>query len=260
MLKRNLWIVSLCALLTAALAVAAPPPHLEKRGTATQLIVDGKPFLILGGELANTASSSLEYMKPVWARLAKMHLNTVLVGVAWAWVEPEEGKYDFSLVDGLLEGARRENLRIVFLWFGSWKNGISSFAPIWVKANQDRFPRVQIKNGKSIEVLSTFSDANRDADTRAYVAFMRHLGKVDARRHTVVMIQLQNEVGVLGDSRDRCAAANETFAKPVPKELMDHLQRNRETLLPEIRRGVGGCRFQDFRDVGRGLRCRSGDG
>jgi hypothetical protein len=211
-------------------------PHLEKRGAATQLIVDGKPYLALAGELANTASSSLPYMKPVWPRLAKMNLNTVLVAVAWAWVEPEEGKYDFSLVDGLLEGARKENLHVVFLWFGSWKNGISSFAPVWVKANQDRFPRVQVKSGKSIEVLSALSEANRDADARAYAAFMRHLRQVDGRKHTVVMIQLENEVGVLGDSRDRCDAANAAFAGPVPRELMDYLQKNSDKLYPDLRK------------------------
>ncbi|HKB91200.1 MAG TPA: beta-galactosidase, partial [Opitutaceae bacterium] len=99
-----------------------PLPHLEKRGEATQLIVDGKPWLILGGELSNTGSSSLEYMAPVWPRMVRLNLNTVLVAVAWQWIEPVEGHFDFSLVDGLLEGARANNLRVVFLWFGSWKN------------------------------------------------------------------------------------------------------------------------------------------
>jgi hypothetical protein len=213
-----------------------PIPHLERRGAATQLIVDGKPFLVLGGELANTASSSLEYMKPVWPRLSRMNLNTVLTAIAWAWIEPEEGRFDFSLVDGLLAGARSNNQRIIFLWFGSWKNGISSFVPAWVKANQDRFPRVQIKGGRSIEVLSTFSNANRDADGRAYAAFMRHLREADSDKRTVIMIQMQNEVGVLGDSRDRSAAANEAIAGQVPQELMDYLKKNREALLPEFRK------------------------
>ena len=120
-------------------------PHLRTSGNATQLIVDGKPYLALAGELANTASSSLEYMEPVWPRLAKMNLNTVLVAVAWAWVEPQEGKYDFSLVDGLLAGARKHNLRVMLLWFGSWKNGLSSFAPAWVKADQKRFPAYRLR-------------------------------------------------------------------------------------------------------------------
>jgi hypothetical protein len=219
---------------TDGVGAAAEIPHLRKQGTATQLMVDGKPFLVLGGELANTASSSLEYMNSVWPRLNKMNLNTVLVAIAWAWIEPEEGKFDFSLVDGLLAGARSNNQRIIFLWFGSWKNGISSFVPAWIKSNQERFPRVQIKGGKSIEVLSAFSDSNRHADGRAYAAFMRHLREVDSDKRTVIMVQMQNEVGILGDSRDRCASANEAFAGHVPGALMGYLQKNRGTLLPEF--------------------------
>ena len=82
--------------------------RLEKRGAATQLMVDGKPFLVLGGETDNTASSGLEYMDTVWPQLVKMNLNTVLVGVGWDWVEPVEGRYDSTLVDGLLDGAPQE--------------------------------------------------------------------------------------------------------------------------------------------------------
>jgi hypothetical protein len=201
---------------------------------ATQLIVDGTPWLILGGETANTASSDLAYMKTVWPQLARLNLNTVLVAIAWSWVEPAEGTFDFTLVDGLLDGARQNNLRIVFLWFGSWKNGISSFVPAWVKADQQRFPRVQIRSGRSIEVLSTLSEANREADTRAYVAFMRHLKEVDGRNRTCLMIQSQNEVGVLGDSRDRNAAANAAFAGEVPKDLMGHLSKQRAQLYPDL--------------------------
>jgi hypothetical protein len=234
---------SLAAIFSLALATAnsqtAPDPnmaHLEKRGAATQLIVDGKPYLVLGGETDNTASSSLEYMDTVWPKLAKMNLNTVLVGIGWDWVEPAEGKYDFTLVDGLLTGARKNNLHVVFLWFGSWKNGLSSFAPEWVKADQQRFPRARLKSGKAVEVLSPFSDANLQADTRAYAAFMQHLRKVDSKQHTVVMIQLENEVGLLGDSRDRSAGAEAAFARPVPPELTDYLQKNRETLWPELRK------------------------
>jgi len=227
-----------CAFALMAACLQGQPassiPHLEKRGATTQLIVDGKPYLALAGEAANTASSSLDYMEPVWPRLVQMNLNTVLVAVAWDWIEPVEGKYDFTLVDGLLAGARKNNLHVMFLWFGSWKNGISSFVPAWVKADQDRFPRVTIKSGKSIEVLSTFASANLEADTRAYTAFMRHLREVDSAQHTVIMIQMQNEVGILGDSRDRSAAGEAAFAKAVPPELTDYLQKNRDRLYPDL--------------------------
>jgi hypothetical protein len=223
-------------LLAACLSAGAagPVPHLEKRGAATQLIVDGQPYLALAGETANTASSSLEYMDEVWPRLVQMNLNTVLVGVAWDWIEPAEGKYDFTLIDGLLAGARKNHLRLMFLWFGSWKNGISSFVPAWVKADQGRFPRVQVKGGRSIEVLSTLSAANLDADTRAYTALLRHLREVDGSELTVIMIQMQNEVGVLGDSRDRSVAADAAFAQPVPAELAAYLQQNQDRLDPDL--------------------------
>lgn len=221
--------------LFALSAGAAPPlPHLEKRGEATQLIVDGQPWLIRGGEVSNTASSSLPYMDAVWPKLSQLNLNTVLVAVAWAWVEPEEGKFDFALVDGLLEGARKNHQRVVFLWFGSWKNGISSFVPAWVKADTKRFPRVRVRNGLPVEILSPFSAETMAADARAYARFMEHLSRVDAERRTTLMIQLENEIGVLGDGRDRGEAANAAFARPVPAELMTHLARQGDHLSPRL--------------------------
>jgi hypothetical protein len=228
-----LTLVGMIALSAATFAAAADLPRLEKRGAATQLIVDGQPWLIRGGETANTASSSLPYMDAVWPKLTRLNLNTVLVAIAWAWVEPEEGKFDFSLVDGLLAGARQNNQRVIFLWFGSWKNGISSFVPAWVKADQRRFPRVRIAGGQSVEILSPLSAAALAADTRAYVKFMEHLARVDPQR-TNIMIQMQNEVGVLGDSRDRGDAANAAFASPVPAELMKYLAAHKNTLSPAL--------------------------
>ena len=231
--------ILLCALAVAASAqtpAGAPIPHLEKRGAATQLIVDGKPFLALAGETDNTASSDLAYMETAWPKIVKANLNTVLVGLGWDWIEPEEGKYDFTLVDGLLDGARKHNLRLILLWFGSWKNGLSSFAPEWVKADQQRFPRARLNSGKPVEVLSTLGEASLASDTRAYTAFMHHLKEVDTGRHTVLMIQLQNEVGLIGDTRDHSGPAEAAFAKAVPPELMDYLQKNKLTLWPDLRK------------------------
>jgi hypothetical protein len=210
-------------------------PRLQKQGTATRLVVDGKPFLILGAELHNSSASSLEYMKPLWPRLVATRLNTVLATVSWELVEPEEGRFDFRLLDGLIREARANELHLILLWFASWKNGKSNYQPLWVKTDQQRFPLVLDEQGRSLPILSTFSDVNRDADARAFAALMRHLREVDSRQHTVLMIQVQNEVGVLGDSRDYCPAANRAFAGPVPKELVDFLKRHRETLVPELR-------------------------
>src|SRR5271165_3457689 len=130
-------------------------PHLQQQGTATQLVVDGQPFLIRGAELNNSSASSLDYLKPLWPRLVASRLNTVLATVSWELIEPEEGKYDFKLVDGLIDGARANNLHLVLLWFGSWKNGKSTYQPLWVKTNQARFPLGQDQQGNSVPILTT---------------------------------------------------------------------------------------------------------
>ena len=209
-------------------------PHLHKQGSATQLIVDGKPFLILGGELHNSSSSHLAYMQPIWERLTTLNLNTVLAAVFWELIEPEEGVFDFALVDGLIREARNHDLQLIFLWFGSWKNGQSSYVPTWVKRDYQRFPRVKINSGHSVEVLSTLSEANREADAIAFAALMRHLREVDGSDHTVIMIQVENEVGILGDSRDRSDLANRAFAQSVPQELLDQFQEHRHELVTDI--------------------------
>ena len=222
--------------LAAVAAYAQAVPHMEKRGDAMQLVVDGKPFLALSGELANTAPSDLDYMQRIFPILARqVHLNTVLTPMAWAWIEPQEGHYDFHFADAAIDNANRNDLRIAWLWFGSWKNGQSNFAPAWVKANQERFPRAQIQNGKSMETLSTLSENNVQADARAFAALMRHVREVD-KNHRVIMAQVENEVGLLGDSRDRSAVANQAFAKPVPREFLDYLQKHKDSLLPEFRK------------------------
>ncbi|MEP7245961.1 MAG: DUF5597 domain-containing protein [Gammaproteobacteria bacterium] len=230
-------------LAASAFAQSGPPatrqptrgfPHLQRNGQAVQLMVDSVPFLVLGGELHNSSASSLAYMDRIWPRLTQMHLNTVLAAVSWGEIEQDEGRFDFTVVDGLLRDARRNDLKLVLLWFGSWKNGLSHYAPVWVKRDVARFPRARLASGAP-EVLSTLSETNRDADARAFAAFMRHLRAVDGAQHTVLMIQVENEVGLLGDSRDRSAAANAAFSQAVPRELLAYLETNRASLLPELR-------------------------
>src|ERR1035441_1787049 len=118
-----------------------------------------EPFqwLAWAEEWNNSSASSLEYMKLLWPRLTATHINTVLATVSWELIEPQEGKFDFKLVDGLLKEARANDLHLVILWFGSWKNGKSTYQPLWVKTDQTRFPLIQNEQGKSLPTMSALS-------------------------------------------------------------------------------------------------------
>jgi hypothetical protein len=231
------WAWTLLGSLAAALAAGAdsPIPHLRRQGTATQLVVDGKPFLVRGGELGNSTASNAAYLRPFWPRFAELSLNTVLAPVYWDLVEPEQGRFDFALVDQVIAQARENGMRLVLLWFGSWKNSMSCYAPAWVKRDAGRFPRAAAADGTRFEIVSPFAAENRDADARAFAALLRHLREADGAR-TVVMVQVENEIGMIPHPRDRSAVADRAFATPVPPELMAYLAAHEERLAPELRR------------------------
>lgn len=209
-------------------------PHLKRQGTATQLIVHGKPFLILGGELGNSTASSLEYLRPHWKKLQEAHINTILAPVYWELMEPEEGRLDFSHVDELILDARKHRIKLVLLWFGSWKNSMSCYAPAWVKKDVDRFPRSKDRNGNSMEIMTAFHRNNLEIDKKAFVALMKHLRQFDGRDHTVIMVQVENEVGMIPDARDYHSEATKAFESAVPAEMMTYLLQQRERLQPEF--------------------------
>jgi beta-galactosidase GanA len=224
----------------AGLPTASPPgqgvalPHLAKQGTATQLVVDGAPFLILGGETGNS-SGEAAYLRPFWPALRALKLNTVLAPVYWDLTEPGEGQFDFSQVDGLISDARAHQMRLVLLWFASWKNSVSCYAPAWVKTDTHRFPRARDQAGQDLDILSPFAAQNQQADARAFARLMRHLREFDSDRHTVIMVQVENEIGMIPEARDRSVAADGLFAQPVPPSLVAHLRRHDDQLVPELR-------------------------
>ncbi|MFF0225819.1 DUF5597 domain-containing protein [Streptomyces sp. NPDC004629] len=186
-----------------------------------QLLVNGEPYLIRGIEVHNSSSSSANYLRPLWQRFTDSAVNTVLAPVSWELVEPQEGKFDFDLVDAMLSGAREHGLKLVLLWFGSWKNGCSSYVPAWVKLDPSRFPLQTDEHGEPYDNLSPFSEANRDADATAFAAFMEHLGRVDGHEKTVIMVQVENEVGLLGTARSYGGDATAAWAAPVPSALVE---------------------------------------
>ncbi|MBI5009328.1 MAG: beta-galactosidase [Bacteroidia bacterium] len=226
-------------------------PYLEKQGTAARLVVDGKPFLMISGELHNSTCGGFEYMRPVWKRMADKNLNSVIATVSWELIEPEEGRFDFALVDSTIDGARKAGLKLALIWFGSWKNSGSVYIPSWIKRNYEKYPRVIDEEGKPLEILSTFGKESEKADAKAYAALMRHIKEVDYD-HTVILMQVENEMGILdmpgknpgAARRDFSSAANEAYRGEVPKKLTDYLVDNKETLFPELKKVWGANGFR----------------
>ncbi len=207
-------------------------PQLRKTCGAVQLYVDGRPMLLTAGEVRNSSSSSREWMKGVWDKCVRTNVNTVLAAVPWDLMEPVEGHYDFAVIDELIDDARRNGMRLVPLWFGAWKNGLSHYAPEWIKHDLKRFPRARSVQG-NLEILSTLGLETRDATARAFAALMEHIRRRDEGTYTTILVQVENEVGLNGDVRDRHPLAEAAFAGPVPDALLSYLIDHQETLVPE---------------------------
>jgi len=200
-------------------AKAVDAPQLVQKDGRYALLVDGRPYLILGGQIHNSSAWPSE-LPQVWESMAALHANTVEAPVYWEQFEAQEGRFDYSNVDQLVEGARSHNLHVVILWFGTWKNGNMHYVPAWVKADAKRFPHTIRPDGEPIDVLSPNSRNTLEADKAAFVALMRHLKQIDGEQHTVLLIQVENESGNIGSVRDNSAASNREFAGPVPADLL----------------------------------------
>lgn len=209
----------LAGLMAVQAARATEAPRLVTRDGRHALLVDGKPFLILGAQ-AHNSSNYPAALKPVWDAARDARANTVLMPVAWEQIEPEEGRFDFSFVDTLVREARQQGKRLVILWFGTWKNTSGQYTPAWVKLDPNRFPFNVDAEGRANYSLSPFGAETLKADQRAFVALMGHLKKIDSAQRTVLMVQVENEVGTYGLVRDFGPAAQAAFEQPVPAEVL----------------------------------------
>lgn len=199
-------------------------PQLANAGGRQALIVDGSPYLILGAQTNNSSNYPAELPK-VWPVIHELHANTLEIPVAWEQIEPQEGRFDFSWVDTLLGEARANRVRLVLLWFGTWKNTNPQYAPEWVKQDTRRFPREVRPDGTTHFVLSALGESTLAADKRAFAALMAHLRESDPQ-HVVIMMQVENETGSYGIPRDFSPAAQRLFAQPVPALLAHHLGKS----------------------------------
>ena len=228
--------ILLVLIIGSLICIQAPAQRsrLQQQGTATQLLVNDKPFLILGGELGNSSASCAEDIERIFPKLERMGLNTVLVPAYWDLTEPVEGQFDFSLTDKVIDQARKNHLKVIFLWFGAWKNSMSCYAPLWFKENYKKYPRSYTENGKPLEIASAFSEEVFKADNRAFSQWMKHIASIDKEEGTVIMIQIENEIGMLESARDHSALASKAFHAPVPEEFVSYLQKNKKRLHPQM--------------------------
>lgn len=205
-------------------AQGKPIPQLVKKDGRFSLVVDGKPFIMLGGQVGNF-SAFPEIMERSWDRFKAMNLNTVEYPVYWNVIEPEEGRFDFRAFDQILRGLGSQGFRADLLWFGTWKNGAMDWTPDWVKSAPQRFPRVLDSGGRPIRSLSPMSQTNLEADRKAYSAMIQHLREIDEADRTVILVQVENEPGSLGSVRDYSPESNRLFAGPVPEQLTATLHK-----------------------------------
>ncbi len=195
-------------------------PEIRLDGGIPTLYVHGRPFFALGGELHNSSASSLDYMETnIWPNLTDLNMNTVILPLYWECVEPEEGQFDFTLMDGLIAQAREHGMHLVFLWFGLWKNAESMYVPGWMKKDSKNYFRVRKVNGEPINTISPLCEAAVEKDASAFSVVMTHLRDTDSEQSTVIFMQVENEIGLLGTDRDYCDEANELFTEAVPEAL-----------------------------------------
>ncbi len=229
MKRSSLCCCNLIGLVMVSASIAQTPsqpalPHFEKRGPITQLIVDGKPFIILGGQVANSTGFP-DRMEAAWPKFKTLNANTIEFPVYWEQIEPQEGKFDFKGLDRIIRGLRDQGLRAIPLWFGTYKNGAMDYVPAWIKTDAKRFPRVLDYGGRPIRVLSPHGPTTLEADRRAFAALMKHLKEIDGKDQTVILVQVENESGLLGSVRDYSPEATRLFDGPVPDALVKALNK-----------------------------------
>lgn len=228
-------------------------PTLKKQGNKMVLMVNGQPFVALAGEIHNSDYTSIKYMEGVYEIADKLGMNTLLIPMSWDIVEPEEGKFDFSLAQKLILQARRWNKKLVFLWFGSWKNAECMYAPSWVKSELNRFKRAQIQKGENKALrqispsipykmpytsISYLCEEAMKADAKAFARFMGFIKEFDENESTVIAVQVENETGLLGAAREVSDEADIAFAESVPSGLIAYLKAHTVTMAEDVKKAV----------------------
>ena len=210
------------------------PPEIVKKNQGFFFMVGEQPFISLAAETHNSAGTSSDYMRHVWKKADELSCNTVLVPIPWEAIEPQENRFDFTLVEKLMKDAREHSKKLVLLWFGSWKNGLSTYVPAWIKTDLKRFPRTEDEYGVKSRILSMFGSNILQTELKSFRKVMDYIREADEETQTVIAVQIENEVGLLGASRDFSPPAVKAFEKNVPPALSEYLRGRKNNFLGEV--------------------------
>ena len=206
--------------------MSLPVVKRDERGIAT-LYVHDKPFFMRSGEIHNSSASDAAFLEEsLWPALRGLNMNSVIAPLYWELIEPEEGTYDFTLLEKMIESARREGLKLCFLWFGLWKNAESFYVPFWMKKDTETYFRTEKVTGEKMNTISPLCAAAVEKDRKAFTAVMRRIREIDAEENTVIVIQVENEIGLLGSDRDYSETANAAFAASIPEALAKAINKS----------------------------------
>ncbi len=203
--------------------------------------VKGRPFYPIGGQTRNSSGYNDQEWATALRALELMHGNTLEIPVYWEQVEPEEGVYRFDHLEQLLTDAISHDIRLILLWFGTWKNGNMEYVPDWVKTAPERFKRAISPTGHQLWVLSSHCEATFEADRRAFTALCEFLKEADSDRQQVIAIQIENEPGILGSDRDYGPEAQAKLESDVPREVFEGLQVLESGPLHALWQAAGGA-------------------
>ena len=212
-----------------------PMPHFEAANGRKILYVDGRPFTALAVEIPwwdliygryRETETAYDNLYPAAKQIG---LNTLKVPIKWSMVEPEKGVYDFSYVDHAKSMAEKHHLKLVLNWFGHYASGDGTiygnltgelYAPMYIVGDEKTYPRAVDADGVAHHNAASYDyEPIIDREIRAFRAFMQHIKEVDSQTHTIVMIQVENEIAMFGVNRknhklwrDHSPAANKRFA------------------------------------------------
>lgn len=213
-----------------------PLPHFEEANGRKVLYVDGHPFTVLAVEIpwwdliyGRYKQTETAYDK-LYPAAAKLGLNALKVPIKWSMIESQQGVYDFSYVDHAKSMAEKSHLKLVLNWFGHYASGDGTiygnltgelYAPMYIVSDEKTYPRAVDADGIAHHnAISYDYEPIVDREIAAFSAFMRHIKEVDSKTHTILMIQVENEIAVFGADRnnqklwrDHSPAANHRFAE-----------------------------------------------